>query len=91
MKRRVRGIISGRVQGVFFRAHTLAQAQKLGVAGTVRNLLSGQVEVVAEGEESQIRALMDWCKQGPPMARVENTSWTDEPHRGEFSIFEIIS
>jgi acylphosphatase len=55
---------------VFFRAHTREEAQRLGVAGWVRNLPGGQVEVMACGDEVQLRALRDWLWQGPPWAHV---------------------
>lgn len=64
-------LISGRVQGVFFRASTQKLALQLGVTGIVRNLDDGRVEVIAQAEEEVLQALIDWCRQGPPNARVE--------------------
>lgn len=68
--RRIR--ISGRVQGVFFRAWAQDQARELGVKGWVRNASDGSVEAHAEGDEAAIKALIDRLHQGPPSARVEN-------------------
>ncbi len=63
--------IAGKVQGVFFRKHTQAEALQLGVTGNVRNLPDGSVQVVASGSEEQLQALASWCRTGPPRARVE--------------------
>lgn len=62
--------VSGRVQGVFFRAATQARAQELGLVGHARNLPDGTVEVLAIGEEAAVRTLCDWLWQGPPAAHV---------------------
>jgi acylphosphatase len=67
---RVRVIVSGRVQGVFFRASCADQAHRRGLGGWVRNLPDGRVEAVFEGEEPQVEAMIDWCGHGPPGARV---------------------
>ncbi len=64
-------IVTGRVQGVFFRASTRAQAQSLGLAGHARNLADGSVEVLASGESAALDALEQWLQHGPPQARVE--------------------
>ncbi|MHB8534427.1 MAG: acylphosphatase [Sulfuricaulis sp.] len=64
-------LISGRVQGVFFRATTEAVARRLGVTGWVRNLPDGRVEVLACGEEAKLGELEQWLRQGPPRAQVE--------------------
>ena len=62
--------ISGRVQGVFFRASTRAEAQRLGLTGWARNLSDGRVEVLAVGSASEIAELAMWLEHGPPNARV---------------------
>lgn len=67
----VRFLVSGRVQGVFFRASTRTQALRLGLTGHARNLPDGAVEVVASGEPAALDALADWLRQGPPAARVQ--------------------
>ena len=62
--------IEGRVQGVFYRASAAEEAQRLGLVGWVRNRLDGSVELVAEGEETALNALAQWCTEGPPLAQV---------------------
>jgi acylphosphatase len=69
-RRRVRILVSGRVQGVFFRATTVERARELGLAGHARNLPDGRVEVEAEGTPSAVEALVAFCHEGPPAARV---------------------
>ncbi len=71
---RIRCLVSGRVQGVFFRVSVREQAQKLGLSGTVRNLPDGQVEVVACGGQTAVEALQAWLWQGPPHAQVSTVS-----------------
>lgn len=70
----LRFVVSGRVQGVFFRASTRAEATRLGIAGSARNLDDGCVEVIAIGSEAALDALERWLWQGPPSARVEAVS-----------------
>ncbi len=67
---RVRFLVSGRVQGVFFRASTRERAQALGLTGHAVNLDDGRVEVVACGDDAAIEALHRWLHRGPPSARV---------------------
>ena len=67
-----RYLISGRVQGVFFRATCRTEAIRLGLRGTARNLTDGRVEVIAAGEPEALQALLDWLWSGPPLARVED-------------------
>ena len=66
-----RFLVSGRVQGVFFRAATREQAQRLGLRGHARNLDDGSVEVVVAGDDDAIEALAAWLRHGPPAARVD--------------------
>lgn len=68
--RRARAVISGRVQGVFFRAEARARARSLGLAGWVRNLPDGNVEAVFEGPEDHVGSMLRWCEQGPSGAQV---------------------
>lgn len=64
-------VVSGRVQGVFYRASTVEKAKSLGIKGIVKNLPDGSVAIEAEGDVNILKLLVDWCKQGPPMAKVE--------------------
>ncbi|HEY5849930.1 MAG TPA: acylphosphatase [Lysobacter sp.] len=67
-----RFIVSGRVQGVFFRASTRDQAVALGLRGFARNLADGRVEVLAAGDEVALDRLAAWLRQGPPTAQVDD-------------------
>ena len=80
---RHRVVVSGRVQGVFFRNSCERLATGLGVSGWVRNRSDGTVEVVAEGERDAVDELLAWCRHGPPRARVDRVEVTDEPVAAE--------
>jgi len=86
---RANAVIRGRVQGVFFRAETAEAAGREGVSGWVRNRPDGTVEAVFEGEESRVKAVLDWCRKGPPLSRVEEVEVSWEPFQGEFADFRI--
>lgn len=88
-KTRAHAIISGRVQGVFFRMETMRAAQRIGVSGWVRNLRDGAVEAVFEGDKSRVDAILDWCKKGPSHAHVTDVKVDREEYTGEFDSFEI--
>lgn len=88
MKKTIHCYISGRVQGVFFRARTREQAQLHGVTGWVRNLADGRVEVMASGGEAQLRHLQEWLQRGPQHARVLKVE-TEETEFQEFSGFSV--
>lgn len=82
-------LIKGRVQGVFFRAHTQEQALKLGLKGYVRNLPLRRVEAVFVGPREQVEKAIAWCRQGPPLAEVSEVmvSWGDpDPELAGFQI-----
>lgn len=81
-----RFIVSGRVQGVFFRASTRNEAQRLGLAGAASNLADGRVEVIASGSDDALSALQRWLWQGPPSAHVEDVKRESIPDR-EFDGF----
>lgn len=81
VRRRV--VVSGRVQGVFFRDSCRRRAIELGVAGWVRNLPDGRVEAEAEGSPAAVTALVDWCRTGPSGARVTGAEVTDSSPTGE--------
>ncbi len=84
---RVHLLVSGRVQGVAFRAYTVDEARRLGVAGWVRNLPDGRVEVEAEGERPALAELVRFCERGPPAARVEGVQADWASWRGDLSPF----
>jgi acylphosphatase len=86
---RIHAYITGRVQGVFYRAETREQALLLGVTGWVRNLADGRVEVVGEGEEQRVRKLIAWCRQGPPRSRVDQVEELMEDYSGNYDTFSI--
>lgn len=75
--RAVRCRVEGRVQGVFFRASTRAEADRLGVVGSARNLEDGAVEVFAQGEPDAVAQLVGWLWQGSPLSRVNAVTLTD--------------
>jgi acylphosphatase len=89
MNRRVHLIVVGRVQGVCFRDYTRSEARRLGVTGWVRNLPTGDVEVLAEGPEEMLNDLVNWCRSGSPMAKVIDLSVQWEDSHDEFESFEI--
>jgi len=84
---RMRLLISGRVQGVFFRGSASDVAQSLALTGWVRNLFDGRVEIVAEGRRDALKALAAWAQQGPPAARVSQVDEQWSEFRGEFRGF----
>lgn len=88
-QRSVRFLVSGRVQGVWFRFGTQLAAQKLGVLGYVRNLPTGQVECLAQGNESAVDALIGWAHSGTPFARVESVTVEEIDVTEQFTKFEI--
>ena len=81
VRRRV--CVSGRVQGVWFRESCRDQALAAGVAGSVRNLADGRVEVVLEGPPAAVDEVVAWCRGGPRRARVEGIEVVDEAPVGE--------
>lgn len=74
-----RCLVSGLVQGVFYRASTAQRAKALGITGHARNLADGRVEVLAYGDEAAVAELCDWLRQGPPAARVAAVEIVDIP------------
>ncbi|RLG70729.1 MAG: acylphosphatase [Candidatus Iainarchaeum archaeon] len=87
--KRVRIIVSGLVQGVFFRAHTEEWATQLGLKGFVRNLPNGDVEIIAEGEEGKLKELLERVKVGPPAAVVKDVKIEWQKAKNEFKDFRI--
>ena len=90
MQVRAHVYVSGRVQGVFFRWYTREEALRLGVKGWVRNLPDGRVEAVFEGEKEAVEQMIEFCRRGPPAARVEKVEVSWETPTGEFSTFKIV-
>ena len=87
---RVSLLISGRVQGVFFRLKTKEEAGKLGLTGWVKNNGDGSVEILAEGDKDKLDELIDWCKKGPQHAQVDKVAFDWQQFNGEFKDFKII-
>lgn len=88
-KVRAHAVISGRVQGVFFRAETQRAAHQYHVFGWVRNRADGTVEAVFEGDAQNVAQILEWCKQGSPSAQVDSVDVTWEDSTGEFDSFDI--
>ena len=88
-KVRKRILISGRVQGVYFRDSLRTAAEEEGVSGWVRNLPDRRVEAVLEGETQAVSKVIEWSRRGPPSARVEKVEIIEEVHTGELKYFEI--
>ena len=84
-----RFIISGKVQGVFFRASTREQAQRLGLCGHARNLPDGRVEVLAIGADDALGQLERWLQHGPPSARVDQVERAPAESEGMADDFSI--
>ena len=82
-------LISGRVQGVFYRASAQQEAMRLGLVGEVRNLPGGQVEAIVEGPKERVEEFIDWCWRGPPSADVENVRVRWSKALGEFRTFMV--
>lgn len=87
--RRIRAIVTGRVQGVSYRASTAHEARRLGLVGWVKNLPDGSVELEAEGRADEVAALLAWCEHGPPAARVSAVAVEERTPTGSDEAFEI--
>lgn len=87
--KRIHVWISGRVQGIFFRANTRRKAMDLNLKGWVKNLEDGRIEVVIEGEDSDVRKMIEFLKKGPFGAKVTKFDLKEEKYKGEFESFEI--
>ncbi|MEX2203781.1 MAG: acylphosphatase [Actinomycetota bacterium] len=81
--KRVRVTVSGRVQGVFFRATCARLARDAGLGGYVRNLPDGRLEAAFEGEEIAVDAIVNWCRRGPDLARVDAVEVVPEDPAGD--------
>jgi len=87
---RVRIVVRGRVQGVWFRESAKQAAQALELAGTVRNLSTGEVEIVAEGPRNRLEALAVWARRGPDMAHVEGIEVDYAEATGRLVEFRVV-
>lgn len=88
-QKRVHAVITGRVQGVFFRAYTKEEADKLGLVGWVRNRPDGSVEALVEGEVPAVDRMVEWFHSGSPHAKVALVKVAEEKPVGECRSFEI--
>ena len=88
-KVRAHAIITGIVQGVFFRMETRRAAEMHGVSGWVRNQRDGSVEAVFEGDREKVDAVIGWCQKGPPRASVNDVKVQWQDYTGEYGGFEI--
>lgn len=82
-------IVTGKVQGVWYRKSTLEKAKELRIKGTVKNLPNNEVRIEAEGEEDQLKVFLDWCYEGPELAEVSNIS-AKEGNLSHYIFFEIL-
>ncbi len=82
-------IVTGLVQGVFYRANTVEIAQSFTLTGWIKNNPNGSVEAIFEGDERSIMDMIEWCGKGPSSARVENVNVTWNEYKNEFSDFTV--
>jgi acylphosphatase len=82
-------LVTGRVQGVFYRSSAFQEAQRLSLLGFVQNLPDGAIEAVVEGPESSVEQFIAWCRVGPPLARIDEVDVRRSPPKGEFRTFMI--
>jgi acylphosphatase len=90
MNQRLSLVVSGRVQGVWFRAHTVQEAKRLGLTGRVWNAPDGSVRIVVEGKAAALDEFIAWCHRGSPQSRVDKVDVRREPFRGEYDDFRIV-
>lgn len=89
MKKQIQIIVTGKVQGVFFRNYALQKATQLGIDGFIKNMPDGSVYIEAVGEDDLLSLLIDWCYNGPPQAQVTNVEVKEMNEISNFSPFEI--
>ena len=82
-------LVSGLVQGVFYRASAQQEAMRLGLVGEIANLPGGDVEATVEGHKEQIEEFIAWCRRGPPAARVDEVKVRWSAARAEFRTFRV--
>ena len=88
-QKRIHLVVRGRVQGVFFRASAQREARQLGLTGWVKNRKDGAVELLAEGEEDQVKDFLAWAQHGPSTARVDKVETRWRSYTGEHTDFRI--
>ena len=86
---KVKILVSGRVQGVYFRMFTQNKAKQFGINGCARNLPDGRVEIIAEADISSLEKLIKWCHKGPITARVDHVEIIELEADGALKAFEI--
>jgi acylphosphatase len=89
MKKAIQAIIKGRVQGVGFRWFAMQNARKYDVTGYVKNLVSGDVEILAEGEEEQLEEFISLMEKGPPFSNVVDVNTQRKEVSGKYSEFIV--
>lgn len=89
-RRRARIVVTGIVQGVAYRQSTVLEAERLGLAGWVRNLPDGRVEALAEGPRERVESLVTWCWRGPPAARVSDVAVRWEEPAAPLAGFSVV-
>ena len=89
MIRKVKILVSGRVQGVYFRLFTQNKAKHFAIKGSAKNLPDGRVEIIAEAENMTIEKFIKWCHKGPITARVDHVEITELQHDEALTSFEI--
>ena len=87
--RSIRLLISGRVQGVYFRLFAQKKAKQLGIKGYDKNLVDGRVEIMAQADNSSIESFIKWSNKGPITARVDEVEVSEWPIEEQFTTFEI--
>ena len=90
MKKGAKIVISGTVQGVFYRQFVKDNVDEFGLKGFVRNLENGDVEIVVEGESENIKKLVEVLKKGPVHAQIRNVSVEERSYSGDFKEFKIL-
>lgn len=82
-------LVTGRVQGVFYRQSSFEEAQRLSLVGECVNLPEGGVELIVEGPRTEIEEFVEWCRRGPPAAQVDHVSVRWTAPRGEFRTYTV--
>lgn len=82
-------VITGRVQGVFYRTSAMQEAQRLNIVGSIQNLPDGAVEAIVEGEEQAVQQFVAWCRVGSPNSQVDDVDVRFGPAKDEFRTFSV--